>query len=258
MTTCYPQPGKPKSAAILRRFAIGFGAQIETEPGSELRKGAAAFYGVVGIEHLLRQARTDNREWFYLDNAFFDRGRGDYFRIGHNRLQHDGIGKPDYQRMKKLGIEVKPWKRNGRHIVVCAQSDHFLREVCGIKGGLVGWLGATLATIRAHTDRPIIVRDWSASKAELRNSLQADLQDAWALVTHMSAAANEALLAGVPAFTTGVCAATKMGYTNLHNIEQPCRDGDRAEWAAVLCGQQWTLTEIEDGIAKEMLCEKAG
>jgi hypothetical protein len=246
--TAYPQPGKGKSAVILRRFALGFNAAIETERMDKLRDGPAAFYGVVGIEHLLKRAREDGREFYYLDNAYFDKGRGDYYRIGHNRLQHDGIGSPDWERFNRLGIEVKPWKRDGRNIIVCPQSDHFMTHVAGIKGGATAWLAETLVAIRKHSDRPIIVREWLRDKTDLRGTLQADLQDAWCLVTHMSAAANEAILAGVPACVTGECAATCMS-SPLHEIEKPYRPDVREQWAAVLAGQQWTLNEIEDGEA---------
>lgn len=231
---------------------------MDSTAPAKLHDGGAAFFGVVGIEHLLRQAIAEGREWWYADNSFFDITRKSMIRIGHNRLQHDGIGKPDWQRFKALGIEIKPWQKNGRHIVVCPQSDHFMREVCGIKGGSAAWLAETLVTLRANTDRPIIVREWSSDKTKIKTTLQADLQNAWALVTHMSAAANEALIAGVPAFTTGYCAARVLSNGFLCNIESPLYLDDRAEWAANLAANQWTLEEIENGTAKEMLCATAG
>lgn len=258
MITCYPQPGKRKSAEIMRRFALGFGARIERDPARYSADRAAAFYGVVGIEAQFNQARTSGREWFYIDNSWFDRGRGDYFRIGHNRLQHDGIGKPDWQRFKALGIEVKPWKKDGRHIVVCPQSDHFMTHVAGIKGGATAWLAETLVTLHANTDRPIVVREWSRDKTNLRGTLQADLENAWALVTHMSAAANEALLDGVPTFVTGQCAAWAQSHSYLHAIEYPIYLDGREEWAATLAGQQWQLFELEDGTAASMIADSEG
>lgn len=258
MITGYAQPNKGRSRDILRRFAKGFGGAVDFDAPAKLQDGGAAFFGVVGIEHLLNEARTSARDWYYLDNSFFDVTRKTMIRIGHNRLQHDGIGKPDWQRFKALGIEVKPWKKDGRHIVVCPQSDHFMREVCGIKGGANSWLAETLVTIRANSDRPIIVREWSRDKTTIKQTLQADLQDAWALVTHMSAAANEALLEGVPTFVTTFEGAAFYKSSALGDINSPLYPDGREEWAATLAGQQWTLEEIENGTAKEMLCGMDG
>jgi hypothetical protein len=209
-----------------------------------LEPGGAAFFGVVGIEHLLRLAIAEGREFFYGDNAFMDCARARYFRFARNAVQIARRAPPDFDRLKALGVEVKPWKRDGRHIVVVEQSEHFLNLV-----GAKHWLLRTLTELHQHTDRPLVIRRWSRDKASAGATLQADLRDAWALVTHMSAAANEALLAGVPAFVSGRCAAAPLASGELANIEKPRYPEGREEWAAGLSGQQWTLDELRDGSA---------
>jgi hypothetical protein len=69
------------------------------------------------------------------------------------------------------------------------------------------------------------------------------------LVTWSSAAANEALLAGVPVFVAGDCAASKMGLSDFTKIESPIYPPGRAAWAAALAGQQWSLEEFRSGVA---------
>lgn len=206
------------------------------------------FYGVVGIEGIF-QGSTD---FVYGDNAFFDVARGTHFRFSRNKLQ-DWSGPPDFKRLKEFDIEVKPWKRDGRHVVVLMQSPHFMKEVARWPGGSVAWQTEVLLKLKKHTDRPIVVRHWNRDKNERAKTLHQDLEGAWALVTHMSAAANEAVLAGVPVFVTGPCAALPMGLSQIESIEMPKRPDGRADWAASLAARQWTLEEVRAGMAWKAL-----
>ena len=208
-----------------------------------LEPGAAAFYGVVGIEHLLRRAIAEGREWWYGDNAYLDAVRGKYFRFARNAMQWP-YAPPDYARLRAIGVTVRPWRRSGRNVVVVEQSEHFLK-LCGREY----WLGNALRAIKAQSDRPVKVRRWSRDKAKAVRGLAADLKDAWCLVTHMSAAATEAVLAGVPVFVSGPCAAVPMASGDLANIETPKYPDGREEWAARLAAAQWTMDELRSGLA---------
>lgn len=248
MLTCYPQPGKARSRLLLEAFARGAGPDlrpvIEPWAPAGLEPGGAAFYGVVGIEHLLRLAIAEGRDWYYGDNAFFDQNRGRYFRFARGCVQNHTLAAPDHDRARAQGIVLHRWQRDGKHIVVVEQSEHFLNLV-----GQGGWLARLLADLQRLTDRPIRVRRWRRDKDKAAVSLKADLVGAWALVTHMSAAANEALLAGVPVFVSGRCAASPMASGGLENIENPRYPDGREDWAAGLAGMQWTIEEIKAGMA---------
>ena len=114
--------------------------------------------------------------------------------------------------------------------------------VCDIDGE--AWLADCQARLRAATDRPIRVR-----RKDDRRPLAADLDDCWALVTHASNAAVEAVLAGVPVFVTGPSAAAAMGSLDLDAIEQPVMPEGRRAWAERLAAAQWSLAEIRNGTA---------
>lgn len=242
--TCYPQPGKARSRLVLDAFAAGCGGSVRISPATVLEPGGAAFYGVVGIEHLVRLATAEGRAWWYGDNAFFDRARGTHFRFARDAVQLADLAPPDHARLAALGVELKPWRRDGEHIVVVEQSEQFLNLV-----GEKHWLVRLLHDLRGITERPLRVRRWSRDKKKASTSLQADLQGAWALVTHMSAAATEALLAGIPVFVSGPCAASPMASGALKNIESPRYPDGREEWAAGLAGRQWQLEELRQGMA---------
>lgn len=240
---CYPQLGKAKSQLVLEAFAAGCGGALRLSPASVLEPGAAAFYGVVGIEHLLRLAIAEGRTWFYGDNSFFDSSRGRYFRFAKNAVQLSTLAPPDHARLKALAVKVKPWS-NGGHIVVAEQSEHFLKLV-----GAEHWLLRVLEDLKKYTDRPLRIRRWTRDKGGASRTLPAALVGAHALITHSSGAATEALLAGVPVFTSGSCAATPLSSGQLSEIERPRYQDGREEWAAGLAGRQWTLDEIRNGIA---------
>lgn len=237
MVKPYPQPGKAKSDHILSALAEGAGGAAEG--------GTPAFFGVVGIEPVWRAAREAGA-YLYCDNSYFDATRGTHFRVGRNALQ-TVAEKPDWDRRSELNLGLQPWRRGGGHIVIAAQSDHFMKEVADWPGGVVAWQESVLLTLKKHTDRTILFRHWSRDKGERARTLRQDLDGAWALVTHMSAAANEALLFGVPVFVTGACAAIEMGLSQLERIESPRRPDGRQEWAARLAASQWTLEELKKG-----------
>ncbi len=203
------------------------------------------FYGVrPAVRHLWEQAKREGRDWYYIDNAYFDCVREVYFRVTRNALQVDGLcatWADGSNRFRALGLKVRDWQRDGKHIVICPQSDEFLRGVGGYDGD---WLVDATKALRQLTARPFRIR----MKREHR-PLAEDLRGAWALVTHMSCAAVEALLAGVPVFCTGRSSARWMGIGSLDRIESPVYPERRESWAAVLAANQWTLDEIRAGDA---------
>lgn len=244
---CYPQLGKAKSRDILRAFAAGCGGRVVEGAPPALEPGPAAFFGVVGLEHLLHLACAESRPWYYGDNAFFDVARGRFYRFAHRELQ---ISRPpkgeDHARFRALGLPIEPWRSSGGHVVVIEQSEHFMR----VAGAPTRWLDRVVADLRQHTDRPFRLRRWQSDKGKAAASLPADLKGAWALVTWSSAAAVTALLAGVPVFIASKqCAAAPMASGELAQIETPRLPEDREDWAAGLAARQWTLDELRAGLA---------
>ncbi len=244
----YAAPGKSKARVVCAAFLAGAGGgRVWQPPPRRLRPGAAAFFGVTEeTAPLWDQARADGRDWYYLDNAYFDAARGRLLRATRNAAQATGAEPPDWPRLARLGIRIQPWRRTGRHILLVVQSQTHMRHVAGASGD---WWRAAAAELRRHTDREIVLRGWRSDKMALASTLAEALHECWAVVTWSSAAANEALIAGVPVFPCGHCAATAMGTSDLSRIETPLYPDGRARWAAALAGRQWTLDEMRDGTA---------
>ena len=252
VVTGYAGKGKAKARVVCQAFVEGAGGGRVLQPAPpRLAAGAAAFFGVTeATRHLWQQARREGRDWFYLDNAYFDVARGRMFRAVRNAAQASGREPPDWPRWAALGVRIQPWRRHGRRVVLIAQSATHMRVVAGQAGD---WWRDAHALLRRHTDREIVVRGWRSDKRALAATLADALRDCWALVTWSSAAANEALLAGVPVFTAGPCAASPLGLADLTRIESPIYPEGRAAWAAALAGRQWTLDELRQGLAWHVL-----
>jgi hypothetical protein len=246
-----PVPGKRKSAELCQAFIDGAGAAGRASD-------AAVFYGVTDANRADWDAvRAAGRDWYYIDNSYFDVSRGSHFRVTRNRMQHNGRGHSNGNRFAALGVPIAPWQSAGRHLVLCPQSDEFMR-LAGFRGN---WLEDTLALLhgvgkQGVVDRPIVSRGWQSDKKALAATLADDLRDAWALVTWSSAAAVTAVLAGVPVFVGSPdCAAWEMSGRGLFNSPErafPSAD-ERLLWASVLADNQWTVDEMRSGFAWNML-----
>ncbi len=220
----------------------------------ELEPGGAAFYGVrPGWLHLWEQAKREARDWFYLDNSFVDAGREAYFRVGVNATQSWSTRPSDGKRLAQLGVRVQPWRRTGSHIVVCLQSEDYMRPVANWPSGVLGWQEHVLRALRPHTDRLIVVRGKKADRP-----LAQELGEAWLLVAHSSAAAVEALIAGVPVIVTDPACAASGFSSAFEAVESPRRPDGREEWAARLADSQWTSSEMRDGMAWRAIWQRAG
>jgi hypothetical protein len=239
----YVTPGREPSLVLGKAFAEGCGGDLVDTRFVANRP--AAFYGVSKYTLPIFQAcQARGLDHYYVDNGYFRPGHFDgYFRITRNAPQHSGIGRPDYDRWKALGLAIKPWRTTGRHVLVIGQSRTYF-ELRGERPVTRFW--DIVTAIAEVTDRPILYRPKPTASGP-RRSLAEDLRDAWCVVAFTSNVAVEALLEGIPVFVTGDCAARVMGETDLGQIETPRRPDTRDEWAAVLAANQWTVDEIRSG-----------
>lgn len=167
---------------------------------------------------------------------------------GHNGSGRWRIGGPE--RWEALGIELKPWRASGDHIVVRAQ-----RGIgTPLMASPVGWHTMMAQRLRLQTKRPIVVRQHPAQAPE-QPSLEQQLEGGHALVTWASSDAGKALVMGVPVFYCAphlVCsAACRRGIGDLENPSL----GDRLPAMTALAWAQWSLEEIGRGEPFKWLLE---
>lgn len=239
----FPVARKKKSADLCSAFASG---------AKGAAKDAAVFYGIDDSNQAAFDAiKKSGRDWFYIDNSYFDCSRGTHFRVTKNALQHSGQGATNGSRFRALGQKVRPWRQFGRHVVLCPQSDDFMRRMIGYKGS---WTQDMILRLRKHTQRPLRVREWNRDKMSAAATLADDLRDAWCLVTHSSAAAISALLHGVPVVSESGAAASMSG--TIQGIDMPFTPEGRERFFGVLADNQWTQMEMAKGIAWQGLSDQ--
>lgn len=248
---CYLSARKVNAQIVMRDVSAGTGWPIHMG-GRYWPHRPACFYGVnADTLHQLQQAQRSRQPWYYIDHAYF--GRGDYYRVTKNAVQHSGTGDSTGERWQRLGIEIQPWRTGGTHILVCPQSKWWHEWFMGDTPE--AWADRIVAELRQYTDRPIVVRHKpviatgviGGAVAEAKRQLDEALTDCWAVVVHQSGVGIQAALAGVPVFATGAGAVSPMALSDLSQIESPIRPEGRHEWASVLADNQWSQAEIRGG-----------
>jgi len=235
LVTCYAQQYKEKSKRVLRAFCHGVDGVMAKTTDECLGDGDAAFYGVrPSWAHLLDQAKTENRNFYYLDNSWFDATREQYFRIGFNQTQSWSTKHSDGARFKAMNIEVKDWNDGGEYILICPQSDEFHSF-----NGRQNWLQTAKVDMRKQSDIPIKVRHKGSKR-----TLQKDLEKAHMLVTHSSACAIEALIAGVPVIVTDE-KNPAFAFTSK-DVNNPNKIDGRIELFNRLADSQWNFDELRE------------
>lgn len=214
---------------------------------------------------IIKQCWQDRRPFFFVDSGYFGNRPGPgnpggwklWHRIVPNDLQHDRIIPRSPDRWERLGIEIKPWRRTGSRILIAAPDD---KPCVFYDTTAAQWIQDTVAELRQHTDREIVVRERQANAYQrTRNpgtNFVSALDDVHAVVCFNSAAAIEAILHGVPAFVMAPChAARPVSLSDLAQIENPLyadRDLLRA-WVSHLAWGQFHIREMANGRAQRIL-----
>jgi hypothetical protein len=167
---------------------------------------------------------------------------GGFYRWHINGYQLSTIRDVPGDRWAALNIPVVPWRTGGKHIVIAAPTRTYAAfHRCH------GWIADTIAALARVTDRQLVIRD-----KESRRSLQADLANAHALVSHGSIAAVEAVILGYPVFVHPDSAAALVGRTDLKMIERPAMP-DRTKWLNSLAYSQFCEKELVNGVLWSLL-----
>jgi hypothetical protein len=132
---------------------------------------------------------------------------------------------------------------------------------------VIEWLHLLLQRLKAHTDRPIMVRFHPGDKKIAKHmmhlqaighkvrfsspsvSLLKELHDAYAVISHNSSPGVVSAIEGVPIFLLDPerSQAKDVANINLRNIEKPNYDFDREGWLRRLAMSHWRLDEIRSG-----------
>lgn len=253
---------EPLQTGALR---AGYSAKVLSNIGYvEPHGDIAAFYAYESnMPVIMNDYIESGRKVVFLDLGYWGRSRirrGQYASPSYHKVainsRHPGdylmeTDKPD-TRFRSFGLDVKPWRQKGDHILLAGMSGRASRSI-GKKPE--EWERWAVNEIKKHTDRMIIYRSKPTCK-EARlipgtrfgggRHLGPLLNNCHAVVTHHSNVAVDGLIEGVPAFCMeGV--ATHMSRQDLSQIENPIRPDGRNQWLANVAWCQWNVEEIRNG-----------
>ena len=222
-------------------------------------KTPIAVFGILrGTGDLIKKCLTIPQVFYYFDHAYTlggRHGKSQYvndkvYRITKNDYSLtfiDDLNSKDYERIEKYKkyIELKPWKKEGRYILVLAPSHHIEKYF-----HMPDWVENTLSHLKQFTKRDIVVRT-----KETIVSLEKQLEEAYACVSLQSTGCIDAILNGVPSFCDVMSCGQPVSHVDLSFIEKPfyAPKFRRKKWIDSLLANQFTLKEIEDGTAYEKL-----
>lgn len=271
------QTGRSRVIGQAVKEGLGtLGVEIAEKHESEyqgVEADVAVFYGLWGNLRQIQMDYSAQAHAVLIDLGYWGRLDGGKM-AGYHRFAVNGRHATAYfQRMKhpsdrfdRFGIQPKPFRRKGRHVLLAGMSGKSA-WVYGLAPEQ--WERETIAQLRARTAREIWYRPkpskgWT-DYTPLQGAVLADwkvfidqvLEGCWAVVTHHGNTALDALIAGVPAFCcdglgTVLCSA------DLAEIECPVFPGEamRDQLLFDAAYTQWKVNEIEQGLPFRQLIEE--
>lgn len=191
-----------------------------------------------------------------LEVGVLDRGR--LWKVGLNGINALAqFPRPHSNtRWDRIGRPLRPYRRDGRSILVCGQNA---RSGAWLGGEMNLYMMETIEEIRSYTDRPIVVRPHPRYNLSLPVDMQhpvridtdvydfvQSLDDVWAVVSANSNPGVESIIEGIPVCVDQSSLAAPVGNI-IADIENPFLY-EREEWANTLAHTEWSLDEIRDGI----------
>ena len=209
-----------------------------------------------GTETIIWESQGRGHNFYYMDHAYFHATRlyqGDIqYRIIKSQMQLNhlvDLDEEDYKRIDRYKpITTKPFTKNGNYILLCPPT----KAICRLYnlGDEQSWIDDMVSELKSHTDRDIIIR-----KKDETKTLQEQLKNCHAIVTHQSTAAIQAILQGVPSFCDLISQSVPVSETDISKIETPFYPDDdlRKEWIDSLLSCQFNMSEISNGKAREIV-----
>jgi hypothetical protein len=195
---------------------------------------------------LLPEAIRIGRPCWHIDNGYWLSAKGHtygYYRVTYRGLTPTLLPQAPWRAMLRP-VPLHSWRASGRHILLALPGPTF-GQMLGMD--MRPWIAGAAKAIQAHSDRRIRVR-----RKDSPWPLAHDLRDAWAVVTHSSNVAVDAVLAGIPVFVAPTSPAAPVGNLDLARLDDPAMP-EREEWLASLLAQQVTLDEMRNGVARGLM-----
>lgn len=160
------------------------------------------------------------------------------------------------------GVEVKPWRETGTHVLILAQRPKGFNMFTDQDD----WLATTIETLRKHTQRPIMIRMHPGDGTRFKQieklqkrygtsisiseheGIREALQDCWCCVGYASTPNVVSAIEGVPVYVEEPTKswAQDVCFNDLSQIENPPMP-DRSQWVNKIANIHWSNEEVKSG-----------
>jgi hypothetical protein len=264
--------GAKNSVPVFQAIAQGLVAQGHTVVYHDTTADAAVIWSMLWAGRMRSNRevytlfRRQGRPVIVAEVGMIQRGKT--WKIGVNGT---GIGSYNFDnlvpnRAATLGLSLKPW-RSGTNIVIAMQRHD--SEQWHDQPPINQWLESTVAEIRKHSNRPIVIRPHPRSGCQIPPGCLIDrphfnagsyddfdfervLDTAHCVLNWNSGPGPQAVIHGVPAFVGPTSLASPIANWDLSQIEKPPRP-DRTQWLEELVHTEWTVEEIKTGLPFQRL-----
>lgn len=256
---------RPKTDTVIRAFVESAKGTLHNDQPNfnslNYEKSITMFGVLRGTGEVIKKCLTLGNTFYYFDHAYLFKEQ----RHGNNLILNDRIyrlTKNNYsltyideltkQDMDKIlplkkHIQIKPYNKNGKHILILPPSEHMKHHYNIDKND---WEKNIIQTLKKYTDRELRIR-----KKTSTTPFEHDIRDCWAIVSYQSTAAIDGLLNGIPSFCDIKSCALPVSLTDLSLIEKPLY-AERENWLNSLLANQYTLSDIKNGYAYNRLKNK--
>lgn len=248
--------------AVLDHFQA---AGIQTQENS-MNSDAAVIWSVLwhgrmrGNRAVFEHYRKQNKPVVIIEiGALY---RGDTWKISVNHITNQGYyghkENLNWDRPRNLGISLATLYNPRPEILLALQHRHSEQVITIASMEL--WVANTIAKIREHSDRPIVVRPHPRSSIALPSGTMIEKPkpvpntydtfdmhfDCHAVVNYNSGPGIQAAIAGCRPVVDASSLAAPVA-VSFADIERPY-DIDRQQWLVEICHTEYTLTEIKQGL----------
>jgi len=260
--------GRPTTNNMMRNIARMMSARFvpinKVWEGTLVPKGTTEVMlsGILrGTALVYKRCEKYNFPFYYLDNPYFIKGkRTEYRRLSRNKFCCNTLGDYPDDRLKSFDVTIQDWNTNRGDSILVLPPTHAISWFFNQET----WLENTIAEIKNHTDRPIIIRHKpynpiidtkthqplavSSTTDKPTPPLSEDLLKAHCLITYNSNSAIEALQNGIPVICNENCSAYPL--TNkIGDIENLKLHDNRQQLFNTLAYSQFSQSEIVSGFA---------
>lgn len=223
----------------------------------------------------IKKCIENNEDWYYVDCGYltqqitrypspkihdYDKT---YFRIVKGGLHTTKFKvSPGYRlnelEYKGIDVQFKGWRSDeAKYILVAPSSQTVTYHTNGMNQN--DWVNSVTQEIKKYTDLPVKFRNKPRPGNEWWNTdIKDDLKHAHCLVTNMSLASIDAILNMTPAITHKSNIASLVTSRDVKFVNKPFKPGRKTidEWLKMVAENQFTIPEIEKGIAYKTLQEQ--